>query len=94
MRQPLPQPHPYLVISFVVCGFLANAAFWKMVAEVNAQLPPAQKFRWWWTFSKHLRLWEEHRRLYPDSNLRRYSILFFALAIVLMFAAIFGVRPM
>lgn len=56
-----------------------------MVTEVNARLPEDQKFSWWWwTIGKHLRLWKEHKRFFPDSHWTLYSVLFILAALVLM----------
>ena len=77
----------------MLSGLLANVAAWKLVAEVNARLPQEQKFSWWWwTIGKHVRLWKEHKRLYPESHLRLYSVLSFLMAIVFMILTVSSVQ--
>jgi hypothetical protein len=55
-----------------ICGF-ASSVFWQeMVDEVNRQLPVRNRFgEFWWYLGKSQRLLREHRRLFPDSRLRR-----------------------
>jgi hypothetical protein len=85
-------PNPFLVAGFLLCGLIANVAVWKLVAEVNARLPEADKFSWlWWTWGKHMRLWREHKRLCPESHWRRFLVLAFSAAILLMFLIVFFV---
>ena len=80
------------MVAFVLCGLYANAAFWKTMAEVNPLLPKDQRFSWWWwTLGKHVRLWQEHKRLCPDSRWRVYSVLSFLAAIVLMILTLVSV---
>jgi hypothetical protein len=48
VQEPLLQPNKYLVAGFVLFGLLADVAFFKTLAEVNAHLPEGEKFSWWW----------------------------------------------
>jgi hypothetical protein len=69
---------------------------WKMIAEANAQLPDEKKFSWfWWTPSKHIRLWEEHKRLCADSRWRLVAIFSLGSDVIFMilFIASFRVHP-
>ncbi len=60
---------------FMLSGLCANVAFWKMLAEANAQLPEDERFSWWWwTLGKHIRLWKEHKRLCSDSPWRLVAL--------------------
>ena len=93
VQQQLLQANTILVAGFVFCGFLANVAAWKLVAEVNARLPEDKKFSWWWwTIGKHVRLWKEHKRLCPQSHWRLYSVLSYLMAIVLMILILLSVH--
>lgn len=72
-------PSVLLTATFLLCGFLANLATWKAVDEVNPHLSESQRFsQWWWTITKHARLWKEHKRLCPHSHWRLYMVLSFA----------------
>jgi hypothetical protein len=80
----------------MLSGLCANVAWWKTMAEVNAQLPDEQKFSWWWwTLSKHIRLWKEHKRLCADSPWRLRLVFCYAMALVFMIlvAGSFPVPP-
>jgi hypothetical protein len=68
----------------MLSGLVANFAAWKTMAETKARLPENQKFSWWWTWNKHVRLWKEHKRLCPESHWRLYTILSFVVGIVFM----------
>jgi hypothetical protein len=69
----------------MLAGLVANVAAWKTMAEANARLPEDQKFSWWWwTLSKYVRLWKEHKRLCPESHWRLYMMLSFVACIVFM----------
>ena len=93
MQHQLLQPSPIFVAGFLLCGFLANMAVWKVLAEVNARLPEDQKFSWWWwTIGKHLRLWREHKRICPESHWRLYLVLSFSMAIILMILTVSSVH--
>jgi hypothetical protein len=73
------------MIVFVLCGVSANVAIWKMTSEVNARLANDQKFAlWWWNFGKYIRIWKEHKRLYPKSRWRLYSVLSYLASLALM----------
>jgi hypothetical protein len=93
-------PHRFLPIffwcGFMLAGLCANVAFWKTVAEVNAQLPEGQKFSWfWWTLGKQIRLWKEHKRLCAESPWRKRLVFCYAMAFVFMIlvAGSFPVPP-
>ncbi len=91
--QQLPHPNPFFVAGFLLFGLSANIAVWKTMAEANARLPEDQKFTWWWwTISKHWRLWQEHKRLYPASRWRLYSVLSFLMAVVFMISSLVSQR--
>jgi len=67
----------------MLSGIVASVAVWKAMAEANARLHEDRKFSlWWWTLSKHARLWKEHKRLCPESHLRIYAVLSFGVGIV------------
>lgn len=85
------------MVAFVLCGLFANVAIWKMTSEVNARLANDQKFAlWWWTLGKHIKIWKEHKRLYPKSRWRLYSVLSFLAALALMILTFLSVarQPM
>jgi hypothetical protein len=86
-------PNPFLMVGFFLFGLLANVAVLKIMAEVNSRLPEDQKFSyWWWTMSKHVRLWKEHRRLCPESHWRFYSVVSFAMVGVFMVLIVWSVH--
>jgi hypothetical protein len=85
MHHPLLRSNPLLIAGFLLFGLLANVAVWKTVAEVNARLLNDQRFsRLWWTMGKSRRLWNEHKRLCPESHWRLYSVASFLAAILFM----------
>ena len=85
MQQQFWHPNPALIAGFMLFGLLANVAMWKTVSEVNSHLPEAQRFSWWWwTLTKQMKVWNEHKRLCPNSHWRLYSALSFLLAVVFM----------
>jgi hypothetical protein len=85
MQYPPAQPNLLAVVMFVVFGCLANWLQWKTVEQVNSELPEAERFsHWWWSVSKQARLWREHKRLCPHSELRLYWVVSFLLALAFM----------
>jgi hypothetical protein len=79
---------------FVCCGitfmYLSASVLQSIVKDVNERLPENQKVEWVWSrmtnpSSMHW-IWQEHVRLYPESQKRNW----FAVFLVLMFASVFA----
>ena len=69
----------------MLSGLCANVSLWKMLAEVNAHLPQDNQFSWWWwTITKEIRLWKEHKRLCPNSPWRVIAAFSVGSALVFM----------
>ena len=76
---------PLVVVGLVGFGFLANAVTWAMVSETNRLLPDEERFEYLgWGMWKWVRLWREHKRLFPLSRKR----LFLALSSVLLYGGL------
>src|SRR4051812_28328848 len=66
----------WLTISLLLCVPIEMVRE-KMSREVNVHTEGGgEQFHgreWWkWNFAKHKRLWQKHRRYYPESRLRIY----------------------
>jgi len=80
---------PFLFVPLAIFMVLVSVAAFKVQGEVNALLPPDQRFSSWdWTPAKYRRLWKEHKRLCPTSRWRFWMALFQILAFVLFVASI------
>ena len=61
---------------FAVCAMLSTIVAVKLARQVNAHLPEPQRFSYWrWTYTEHTNLSKSHKRLFPESNWRRYYVL-------------------
>jgi hypothetical protein len=76
----------------VLCSTLiANVAMFGMLAEVNKQLPAERQISpIWWHLKKIVRVYREHHRLCPTSNLRK--LLLIAAAVMLISFLTFVIR--
>lgn len=83
---------PVAVALFTIAGCLvvaANGLYFKMVAQVNQQLPPGRRFSFMVMYPGNgMSVAREHRRLYPGSKLRFLSNLLFTAAVVLFLVAL------
>jgi Trk-type K+ transport system membrane component len=75
----------FLGIVFVIVGWIGHYCLFKVARAVNARLPENERFSLWWrTFGKMYRLYQAHRRLYPDNRIRLYLLLSYGTALGLM----------
>jgi len=68
----------FLFIAALASAAVATFLNARLVDDVNRKLPESLQFsQFWWYRAKHIRLFHEHRRLYPQSRLRLIWILTF-----------------
>ena len=79
-----------LLIVGSLCGLIGSMLGGEMQGTVNQRLPKLEHLEAPWWAGKQLRLWREHRRFFPHSQLRMFQLLlalvFFACLVGLAFA--------
>ena len=72
------------------CGLSGTLTMWRMVDQVNAQLPQDKRFShigWW--LGKALSFYEEYDRHFPNSP-RRRQLRLLRIAMVMLIAGLFA----
>jgi prolipoprotein diacylglyceryltransferase len=63
-----------VVTAFIIAfgfGMVSNFALLMILSDVNGALEPGRQFPWFFSSFYMLRIFSEHRRLYPASSRRR-----------------------
>lgn len=79
---------PFLLSVGVVCGIVATALQFRMLAMLNATRPLEQRIRWYATgdLGTGWSVWKEHLRVFPSCPMRVWMVslwLIFAAAVVI-----------
>lgn len=88
MAAPLPYLIPAILLIGVVCGIVATALQFRLLAMLNATRPADQQIRWYSTgdYGTGLSVWKEHLRVFPSCPMRVWMVslwLAFAVAVAL-----------
>lgn len=76
---------PVLLSAVGACGIASASMSWRMIEEVNSNLPESQRFDLLgWTVPKYRRLSREYKRLYPAGRLASQFWYFAAAMLALL----------
>jgi hypothetical protein len=79
------------IVGFIIVG-LSNLVFYGILREVNTASPEDQRINFWKLGLKSLRVFSQHRELFPDSRKRTRMGWLCAIGFLLFFGAMtFGI---